>query len=295
MYRDLATDEDLSRTKAAGATDMKVFGALVGNATIYAIDKLRTEWSSVLHTIANQETLGSCDCEILHRYSLPCKHYLYQVAQQGIQIPRSLLHPRWWLSGPVIRGGAWGEKAWRPLYIEAEGRSLPISPKRKDVYRIMAEVFEQRERLSTEEKSRFDDQILAASDRLKAAGIQHEQLAALPIGQPDPIPKKSWRKKNTHGRANARALTAAEAADRDLRAQDRQNKKLRAAAPGNVLEEDAQVPVTPEQEPPVSTAPARLAGAQEADGRGKRKRTVTEAYRQARQAGLQSLGYSQVE
>jgi hypothetical protein len=111
VYRDLATDEDLSRIKAAGAVDMKVFGVLVGSVTLFATDKLRTEWSSVLCTVANQETLGSCNCEILHRYSLPCKHYLYLVAQKGVQIPRSLLHPRWWLGGPVIRRGPWGEKA----------------------------------------------------------------------------------------------------------------------------------------------------------------------------------------
>jgi MULE transposase domain len=294
VYRDLATDEDLSRTKAAGAVDMKVFGALVGSVTIYAIDKLRTEWSSVLCTIADQGTLGSCDCEILRRYGLPCKHYLYPIAQKGIQIPRSLLHPRWWLGGPVVRRGTWGEKAWRPLYAE-EDNSLPISPKRKDVYRKIADVFEQRERLPTEARSRFDDQILAASERLQTAGIQHEQMAALPIGLPDPVPKKSWRRKNTHGRANARALTAAEVADRHLKAQERQEKKLRAATPESVLEEEVHVPATPEQEPPVSTAPARLAGAQEAEGRGKRKRRATEAYRQARHAGLQSLGYSQVE
>ena len=120
----------------------------------------------------------------------------------------------------------------------------------------------------------------------------------MPIGMPDPILKKSWRRKNTHGKANARALTAAEVADRHLRAQERQDKKLRATTPESVLEEEVHVPATPEQEPPVSTAPARLVGAQEAEGRGKRKRRVTEAYRQARQArqaGLQSLGYSQVE
>ena len=112
-------------------------------------------------------------------------------------------------------------------------------------------------------------------------------------GLPGRIPKKSWRRKNTHGRANARALTAAEVADRHLRAQERQDKKLRAATPESVPEEEEEVHIlaTPEQEPPVSTAPARLAGAQEAEGRGERKRRVTEAYRQARQAGLQSLGY----
>src|SRR5271155_149362 len=46
------------------------------------------------------DNLGPCDCEILYRYSLPCKHYLYRVAQTGLPIPRSLLRPRWWLGGP---------------------------------------------------------------------------------------------------------------------------------------------------------------------------------------------------
>lgn len=130
---------------------------------------------------------------------------------------------------------------------------------------------------------------------MKEAGQQHRQLAGLPIGQPDPIPKKTWRKRDTHGKADARALTAAEVAERDLKAQERTNKKQRAATPESVPEdeeEEIQVPTTPEQEPPASTAPARLAGG---EGRAKRKRKMTEAYRQARQAGLQSLGYSQVE
>jgi len=80
--------------------------------------------------------------------------------------------------------------------------------------------------------------------------------------------------------------------------QERQDKKLRAATPECILEEDekeVQVSATPEQDPPTSTAPARLAGTQEAEGRSKRKQTITEAYKQARQSGLQSLGYSQVE
>jgi hypothetical protein len=43
--------------------------------------------------------------------------------------------------------------------------------------------------------------------RLKTAGIQHIHLAELPIEQPDPVLKMGWRRKNTHGRANARAFT----------------------------------------------------------------------------------------
>jgi hypothetical protein len=56
-------------------------------------------------------------------------------------------------------------------------------------------------------------------------------------------------------------------ADRDLKAQERRDKKLCAATLECVLEEDeeVQVPATQEQQPPVSAAPARLAEAQEAD------------------------------
>jgi hypothetical protein len=54
----------------------------------------------------------------------------------------------------------------------------------------MAEAFEQRERLDTEEWSRFNDQIMAVSERLKQAGKQYQDLAALPISLPDPNPKK---------------------------------------------------------------------------------------------------------
>jgi hypothetical protein len=106
----------------------------------------------------------------------------------------------------------------------------------------------------------------------------------------------TWRKKEAHGKANARALTAVEAAKRDLEARERQDKKQRPAAPERVPEEadeEIRVPATPEQSLPPSTAPARLAsegeGESEGEGRGKRKRKMTEAYMEVRQAGLQSL------
>jgi hypothetical protein len=92
-------------------------------------------------------------------------------------------------------------------------------------------------------------------------------------------------------------MAAAEIAERDLKAGERQNKKQRPATPMGVpeeAEEEIQVPGTPEQQClPPSIAPARLTG--DGEGRGERKRRMTEAHRQARQAGLPSLGYSQIE
>jgi hypothetical protein len=119
--------------------------------------------------------------------------------------------------------------------MEQPQHTLAISSKRKDVYRPMA--FEQRERWRTEERSRFDDQILTLGERSKQAGEQHQYLATLPIGQPDPIPERTWRKRDTHGRADRRALTAGEIAERGLKLRERRDKKQQLGTSKHVPEE----------------------------------------------------------
>src|SRR5271170_7392949 len=51
--------------------------------------------------------LGPCSCQLLLRYSLPCRHHLLQACQSGISLPKSLVHSRWWLKGPIIRYNRW--------------------------------------------------------------------------------------------------------------------------------------------------------------------------------------------
>jgi hypothetical protein len=41
------------------------------------------------------------------------------------------------------------------------------------------------------------------------------------IGIPEAVPKKNWRKKKDHGKANARSLTAAEADNKDRKERER--------------------------------------------------------------------------
>ena len=72
-----------------------------------------------------------------------------------------------------------------------------------------------RERLGPEEQARFDFQYLRVNAATKELAERHEELSLIPISQPDAIPKKIWRKKKTHGKANAPGLTAAQSSDRD--------------------------------------------------------------------------------
>jgi hypothetical protein len=57
------------------------------------------------------------------------------------------------------------------------------------------------------------------------------QLQALPISNPDPIPKRHYTKKKTHGKADARGVTTAEVANRTLVARERAERAGRIATP----------------------------------------------------------------
>jgi hypothetical protein len=65
---------------------------------------------------------------------------------------------------------------------------------------------ELREQMEPEEKARFDRQVEAEQQNLIAIAQDHIELQALPIGNPDAVSKPQFRKKKTHGLANARGL-----------------------------------------------------------------------------------------
>ena len=66
--------------------------------------------------------LSCSECELLIRFGLPCKHYLVQSFEDGASIPRSLIHPRWWINSEPIR-----ITGWVPTYCVF---ALSISPSR---------------------------------------------------------------------------------------------------------------------------------------------------------------------
>jgi hypothetical protein len=244
IYKLLSIDEDRALIDADLALDMHAFKFLINTVSIQAIRLIEKEWIALHKVVQEAGTinldLGPCDCQLLLRYSLPCKHYLLRACQTGIPLPKSLVHPRWWLKGPTIR-----DDQWVPFY----GQEQPniLSPKRRDIYNAVQDVMTVRERLGPEEQARFDFQYLKANAAAKELAEYHEELSLIPIGQPDAIPKKTWRKKKTHDKANARGLTAAQASDKDRLETERiANKgKTRAATPGEVIEVLSNCPEHP--------------------------------------------------
>jgi hypothetical protein len=46
-------------------------------------------------------------CELLVRYGIPCRHWMYVAYSRECQLPLSLFHPRWPLYGPVVVRRRW--------------------------------------------------------------------------------------------------------------------------------------------------------------------------------------------
>jgi hypothetical protein len=165
---------------------------------------------------------------------------------------------------------------------------------------------------------------LRLNELLLQAGQRHLELQALPIGNPDPAPKRRVVQRKSHGKANARGLTGAELAEQAMVARERAERAERAAleeeedglqivpnTPPRVAGESQggtsitlAIRSTPERPckvappsnppplsflPPLSTAPPALG-----EATGKRKRTMTDRYREGREEGLNpSIGHSQ--
>ena len=140
-----------------------------------------------------------------------------------------------------------------------------------------------RDTLSLNQQSRFDAAFESAHTALQITAKRLQQDSTLSLETPDPIPKGQWVKRGgQHGKADARALTGAELAARDLKR--RETQKRREVEKRKTLghEDEEDIESLSEEMPPASTAPPRLGG----DGsRSKRRRAETTRMSEAKAAG----------
>ena len=153
-------------------TQSRPFKLLRYNISIYAMKLLEKEQHDLQQLLNADSPLGNYHCEILLRYNIPCKHYLLRGYYSGEPLPRSLLHPRWWLQGPSIRF-----TNWHPKYPEEEEEEIstitPVDNREQRLAVIQQE-------LDIEGKHRFTAQIeqlhRKAIDKALQLGKRYLQL-----------------------------------------------------------------------------------------------------------------------
>lgn len=69
-------------------------------------------------------------------------------------------------------------------------------------------LLEARETLGPEAQSRLDTTFIRLTTTILQGAQRNDTLAQPPIGIPDAIPKRTWKKRKTHGLVDAVGLTA---------------------------------------------------------------------------------------
>ena len=257
--RFLASEEINSGGKLPRTLDRRAFSQLIDTITIYAIEKIAKEWEDTKEKVDDNslETTELCSCEILLRFSLPCRHYLQEIYRNGQPIPRSLCHPRWWIHGPTVQF-----TDWKPSINTV---TLPISPPRNKITQSVQKIIEYRDTLQGEAKARVDQSILQSNERVLLLAYEAEQESRLPTELPEKVKKPGWRRHfKAHDKTTRRLMTLTEALEQDERQQGQSS---------NTSENFHPAAPDPLSLPP-STTPATLESR-------KRARRHTTVYREA--------------
>jgi MULE transposase domain len=253
LLRDLDEEESKSYGPALRTLDLRAFSSLIGQVTEYAMNRIADDWEACKQAVnagTHEElALEDCDCELLLRFSLPCKHHLLRACVAGTPIPRSLFHPRWWLNGPIISKTF---TPWKPHYHDS-APALPISQRLNDITTTGLQVLTARDGLTGLAKTRFDSQLIKTNKALLEFAGQVAQDDLLPTRLPDKVKKSKWAKpRKPHGKASARSYTGAEAAELELAADQAERSSKTAGkqvarpdTPENSTEEGFIIPGTP--------------------------------------------------
>lgn len=78
--RDLEEEESKSYGAIPRTLDRPAFRFLIGQVTEYAMNQIANDWEACKQAVSTDThrelAEEGCGCELLLRYSLPCKHYL---------------------------------------------------------------------------------------------------------------------------------------------------------------------------------------------------------------------------
>jgi len=222
-FRELNEEESYTGNKLPRTLDLHAFSWLADTVTFQAIQRLSTEWQTTKSGCQDGSLQAMSDictsCEILLRFGLPCKHYLRQICLNGSPIPRSLLHPRWWLQGEPVKIADWS-----PLYQTVDLPSSSqnpivqnpfLSPTRTQMTGLGLQVIEARDNLTGYARQRYEN-AAAQAQRGLVEFAQELTNNDLHVRMPDAVKRSSWRRQfKTHDKVNKRLMTGAEAAERD--------------------------------------------------------------------------------
>jgi hypothetical protein len=224
IYRDLLDSEHESRIQRPRGVDIRGFAIVLNKISNTAVNRIAPEWECAKEmagpiTERSKALLASpCECTIIARFGLPCRHKLLRAAREGFSLPISLVHPRRWLDGPPYEPSGWEGKYFDAAIDLSEIDTTAFtSLTQNEITRSALEMEAFREALSGEKQARFDQlRVAQNADLMEVIAGEMAFDQALPKRLPAPKPPAALvRKFKANDKTTKRGLTGAESAEKE--------------------------------------------------------------------------------
>ncbi|KAI9766566.1 MAG: hypothetical protein M1839_004876 [Geoglossum umbratile] len=199
--------------------------------TSYTINLIALEWAATCVPKPDSIWKGSClyDCLLPIKYGLSYYHWMFRSVLEGFPLPISLVHPCWWLTGSPVLEGRWA-MGYHDAAIDLQEHWVGgFRDRGQDiVMESISHLLEQQSQLLPEQSER----------------LMRDQ--EIPPELPPPLPSNlSLQMKKKKGSTRKRALTGAEASERQQKALTRAQKRARVAQEAQNAKRDQLAPLPP--------------------------------------------------
>jgi hypothetical protein len=288
--------EQIDKLKNRRMLEANTWYLIKDNVASWPLLKIEEQWSLLTRYKLTGEVLPSCQCLMAERFGLPCFHALEFAWDQGIPLPLSMVHSRWWYAAGIER-----RRDWQPSYGGVLQREhLRLDRPRHEIIETTNQLLLFRETLTREQQDLLDQDHAASTTRvLQSAQANRYWSTAIPSTLPALIQTTWNRHAKSHDKTMKRMLTGAEAAaveaDRQERAENKAAEeaqaKVKAAEDGiddklfagmEAAAEESEIVFSTPISPPrgsLMAPPARPTTPLQSDAAGSRKRTLTLVHR----------------
>lgn len=168
-FRDFEAEVERAENENLPNIPKLAFKPLVGSITLQALAMVKEQWKLLYNTNRTAECTGHFHSQ----YLLPCSHDLQRAYESGEPLPRSLVHPRYY-----VHGNTSTTVDWLPSYGEEEELQPEVS---RNLAIEIDRLLDARNMLQGDKQRSFDRLIFDTVDRLvKVANSQHT-IASLPL------------------------------------------------------------------------------------------------------------------
>jgi MULE transposase domain len=214
--------EQIDKLKNRRMLEANVWYQVRENVASWSLLTCEKQWSLLARFKLAGQPLDECHCTMNQRFGLPCLHDLEHAWDEGIPLPLSLIHSRWWYSA-----GIESRPDWKPTYGSSHRKVVSLDRVKHEIMGSTNQLLQFRESLTREQRDLLDFDYAQSTARvIQTAQTAQYWASVVPSNLPASIQSTWNRHAKSHDKVTKRMLTGAEAAVKDADKQEKEEARL---------------------------------------------------------------------